>query len=90
MYCRGLATHVELTVPCTHATGEMPFLATMRDASDNCVELIKNARLLQSFTPDTDICHQELEDETGGPAFYHCRVTQSDGHLAVCSPVWLG
>ncbi len=27
---------------------------------------------------------------TGGPDFYHCRVTQTDGHLAVCSPVWLG
>ncbi len=54
------------------------------------VELIKNTRRLQTFTPDSDTCRVELDDETGGPAFYHCRVTQSDGHLAVCSPVWLG
>jgi hypothetical protein len=54
------------------------------------VEVLKNTRLLRSFAPDGDECHIQLEDRTGGPAFYHCRVTQMDGQLAVCSPVWAG
>jgi len=61
------------------------------------VQVLKNTRLVQ--TPDRSRktcqvldreCHLELEDAPGGPAFYHCRVVQDDGHLAVCSPVWVG
>jgi mycothiol synthase len=54
------------------------------------VQVLKNARLLHTFAPDGDECHIQLEDQTGGPAFYHCRVVQADGELAVCSPVWVG
>jgi len=54
------------------------------------LELLKNTRCLRSFEPDDDEAHLEIEDRTGGPAFYHCRVTQENGHLAVGSPVWLG
>jgi len=54
------------------------------------VEILKNARLIQTFGPFADECRVELEDATGGPAFYHCRVTQFDGEPAVCSPVWIG
>lgn len=55
-----------------------------------CVELLRNAELLHTFRPDGDSCRLEYEDSPDGPAFYHCRVSQEDGHLAVCSPVWVG
>ena len=54
------------------------------------IELIKNTRLLREFPASDDEFHLEFEDVTTGPAFYHCRVTQADGNLAVCSPVWIG
>jgi len=54
------------------------------------VEILKNAELLKTINENGDECHLEIEDKTGGPAFYHCRVTQEDGQLAVCSPVWVG
>lgn len=54
------------------------------------VELVKNATLRHTFAPNREVCHLEFEDATGGPAFYHCRVIQADGHLAVSSPVWIG
>jgi hypothetical protein len=46
--------------------------------------------VLKSFGPFGSECEVEMTDSTGGPAFYHCRVTQEDGELAVCSPVWIG
>jgi hypothetical protein len=54
------------------------------------VEIMKDAQLLQEFDPSSDACHLEYGDRLQGSAFYHCRVTQADGHLAVCSPVWVG
>lgn len=54
------------------------------------VEIMKNALVLKEFGPFGDECTIEYEDATGGPAFYHCRITQTDGELAVCSPVWVG
>ena len=54
------------------------------------VEVMKDGRVWQRVSPDGDECHLELEDRISGPAFYHCRVTQVDGELAVCSPVWIG
>jgi hypothetical protein len=54
------------------------------------VEILKNTRLLRSCGPFGDTCEVDIRDRTEGPAFYHCRLTQSDGHLAVCSPVWIG
>ena len=54
------------------------------------VEVLKNTQLLKTFGPFGDTCLIELEDAVGGQAFYHCSVTQSDGELAVCSPVWIG
>ena len=54
------------------------------------VEVLKNAQLLRTFGPFGTERSLELEDATCGPAFYHCRVAQEDGQLAVCSPVWIG
>lgn len=54
------------------------------------VEIVKNAELLKEFGPFGDECRIEHEDTTGGSTFYYCRVTQIDGELAVCSPVWIG
>lgn len=54
------------------------------------VQLIKNTLLYKEFEVHKDEYHLQLEDKTGGAAFYHCRVIQEDGHLAVCSPVWIG
>ena len=55
------------------------------------VQLLKNGALHRTFPGSgTDEFSLEYEDTCDGPAFYHCRVVQADGHLAVCSPVWLG
>jgi len=54
------------------------------------VELIKNTHLLKEFGPFSNECRLEIRDKTQAPSFYHCRVTQEDGHLAVCSPIWVG
>lgn len=54
------------------------------------VELMKNAECHKTFTPQADVFDTTLEDPCQGPAFYHARVTQKNGHLAVCSPVWVG
>jgi hypothetical protein len=54
------------------------------------VEITRNTYVLKELGPFDDECHATYEDHPEGPAFYHCRVTQADGQLAVCSPVWLG
>lgn len=54
------------------------------------VEIFKNTTLLKTFAPDSEACDLEMEDRTGGAAFYHCRVILADGNLAVGSPVWVG
>ena len=54
------------------------------------VELMKDTVLLREFGPFGDECHIEFDDAVDHPAFYHCRVTQADGELAVGSPVWIG
>lgn len=54
------------------------------------VQIMKNTCVMREYEPDNDEFHVQYEDITQGPAFYHCRVTQADGHLAVCSPVWVG
>lgn len=54
------------------------------------VEILKNGDLLHTVDGGGGERHLEFEDATGGPAFYHARLTQTDGHLAVCSPVWVG
>jgi hypothetical protein len=54
------------------------------------VELLKNTRVIRVFARRGAEAHLQIEDRPHGPAFYHCRVTQADGQLAVSSPVWLG
>jgi len=57
------------------------------------VEIMKNSHVWREFGPSNDAkdeCHLEIEDQTRGAAYYHCRVTQTDGELAVGSPVWVG
>ena len=58
------------------------------------IEIIKNGCPLHTEVPLKDECHLSYLDrpeaESGRTMFYHCRVTQQDGHLAVCSPVWVG
>lgn len=57
------------------------------------VEIMKNGQVWKTAQLHEDECHLVFEDDgpdDGASAFYHCRVTQADGHLAVCSPVWLG
>ena len=56
------------------------------------VQFMRDGEVLHEETPNTDVCRLEYVDSpaSGAPAFYHCRVTQADGHLAVCSPVWVG
>jgi hypothetical protein len=54
------------------------------------VEILKNAELLKRFDPRGETFEDEIVDPCEGPAFYHVRVAQEDGQLAVCSPVWVG
>ena len=56
------------------------------------VEFLRNTEVIYQEEPKNDVCSVEFVDRRDGrmPDFYHCRVTQTDGHLAVCSPVWVG
>jgi len=54
------------------------------------VEIMKDTHVLKELGSFGNECHVAYDDRLEGTAFYHCRVTQADGHLAVCSPVWLG
>jgi hypothetical protein len=54
------------------------------------VELLKNGRPFKVWKPRRLDCRIAFTDQEAAPAFYHARVTQADGHLAVCSPVWVG
>jgi len=56
------------------------------------VQLLRNTEVIHETSPDEEVCRVEFEDTrpADDPVFYHCRVTQADGHLAVCSPVWVG
>ena len=57
------------------------------------VELMRDGEPLHVASPKKEVCQVEFEDKARarkGSAFYHCRVTLEDGHLAVCSPVWVG
>lgn len=54
------------------------------------IEIFKNAKLLETIPCEGDEAHITHEDATQGPAFYHCRVTQTDGEPAVASPAWFG
>lgn len=54
------------------------------------VEIYKNTKLLRIIQCQGDEAHLEHEDDQASGAFYHCRVIQSDGELAVGSPVWVG
>ena len=54
------------------------------------VQIIKGAYLYREFIVEKDEFHISISDQTEGNTFYHCRVIQNDGHLAVCSPIWVG
>jgi len=57
------------------------------------VELLKDGDVLREDRPRGALDYRIALDEHTGPegrAFYHARVRQRDGHLAVCSPVWVG
>ncbi len=54
------------------------------------VEIMKNAAAWKTLNLGYEEADLEFEDELSEPAFYHCRITQMDGELAVCSPVWVG
>jgi mycothiol synthase len=54
------------------------------------VEILKNTLPLHACAPADTRCVVEFSDTPGGPVFYHARITLENGHLAVCSPVWIG
>jgi hypothetical protein len=54
------------------------------------VQLLKNGYCIEELPGPGREMHIERKDTAEGCAFYHCRVVQQDGHLAVCSPVWIG
>jgi len=54
------------------------------------IQFLKNGEIVHTEEGGRLHVRGEWEDKAPGQAFYHCRVVQSDGHLAVCSPVWVG
>ena len=54
------------------------------------IRFLRNGATVYSEKPGARQARVEWVDDAPEPAFYHCRVTQTDGHLAVCSPVWVG
>jgi GNAT superfamily N-acetyltransferase len=54
------------------------------------VELWKNGEPRKTWTPGRETCRLSFTDRDPAPAFYHIRLIQADGHLAVCSPAWVG
>ena len=57
------------------------------------VQFMKNAEFLRAV-PVSGLEGEAELDDTAQPGqtsdFYHCRVVLENGHLAVCSPVWVG
>ena len=56
------------------------------------VQFLRNTEMCYEEKAGNNICRVEFVDRCNSevPVFYHCRVIQADGHLAVCSPVWVG
>jgi len=55
------------------------------------IQILKNAELLHRVTSiNGDTAKAVFSDKCSEPAFYHCRIVQKDGHLAVSTPVWVG
>ena len=56
------------------------------------VQLLRNTQVCYEQSPETDHCCIDWVDsrDCEESVFYHCRVKQTDGHLAVCTPVWVG
>jgi hypothetical protein len=93
----GARINLKMTVNDAFMGSELPYSDTADIKIDvwaqskiKKVQLIKNTILYKEYEVNKDEFHLQLEDKTEGPAFYHCRVIQEDGHLAVCSPVWIG
>jgi hypothetical protein len=54
------------------------------------IEIMKNSMVCKTFNPDKIDAEIVWSEEISDPVFYHCRITQNDGHLAVSTPVWVG
>ncbi len=55
------------------------------------IEFLRNSEVVFRENPGERHCiAQWFERRLNHNDYYHCRVTQTDGHLAVCSPVWIG
>lgn len=62
------------------------------------IQFMKNAELLSAVPVSGVVGEADVVDEVSTDIatadnksdFYHCRVVLADGHLAVCSPVWVG
>lgn len=56
------------------------------------VDLVRNNEDWQTVRPEAVVYEGHWLDrpETGTPDYYYVRVTQSDGHMAWSSPVWVG
>ena len=77
--------------------GEIPFVKSCAvrigihaAATIEKVHLLRNSELIETIPGSGLDMHLEREVKLDTPGFLHCRVTQRDGHLAVCSPVWVG
>ncbi|MBS3763749.1 MAG: GNAT family N-acetyltransferase [Planctomycetes bacterium] len=56
------------------------------------VQLLRNGTVIEENAPGSDTFELEYEEKRAETRadFYHCRITQQNGGMAVCSPVWVG
>lgn len=93
----GARIHLYFSVNNAVMGSELPFSEHVEISLDvfgtekiSKIEIMKNAEVYQIFEPQEICCNIEYTDKICEPAFYHCRITQQDGHLAVSTPVWIG
>lgn len=54
------------------------------------IQILRQTEVVHRMTPNAASATLEWDDAISDPAFYHCRVVQANGHMAVASPVWVG
>jgi len=93
----GARIHLYFAINNAVMGSELPFSEHVEIALDvfgtekiSQIEIMKNAEVYQIFEPQEICCRIKYADKIRKPAFYHCRITQKDGHLAVSTPVWIG
>ncbi len=54
------------------------------------IQFLRDTEVIAEYSDQGDHAVVRYVDNRSEPAFYHYRVVQTDGEMAVCSPVWIG